>query len=68
MDATVKGHRKETLEASTLEAEVAAWRSKRGARPVSICGIVPVVRLRRRVRPTSWSSFSVDRTLAAAPR
>ena len=38
---------------SSLEAEAAAWCSKRGERPVSVTGKVPVVRIRGRAhRPT----------------
>jgi len=49
---------------SSLEAEAAAWCSKRGRRPVSVTGKVPVVRIRRRAGPGS----SADRPLAAASR
>ena len=38
---------------SSLEAEAAAWCSKRGRRPVSVTGKVPVVRIRRRAGPGS---------------
>lgn len=49
---------------SSLEAAAAAWCSKRGRRPVSITGKVPVVRIRGRAGQGS----SVDRPLAAASR
>ena len=49
---------------SSLEAEAAAWCSKRGRRPLSLSGKVQVVHIRRR----AGASSSLDRPLAAASR
>lgn len=64
MRATIKDRSKSAVESLSLEAEVAAWRSKRTLRPVSTTGKVPVIRIRRRVRP---ASSSVPSVVAAAP-
>lgn len=55
-------------ESLTLEAEVAAWRSRRGSRPAPIAGKVHVLRIRRRARPTSCADLSADGPPAVAPR
>ena len=67
MRATIedRGKKAETL---TLEAEVAAWRSRRSSRPASIAGKVHVVRIRRRAGPTSCADFSADSPPAVVPR
>lgn len=59
--------RNQEAESLSLEAEAAAWRSKRAGRPDTVAGKVPVVRIRRRARPGSWQA-PASRPLAAAPR
>ncbi|MBP1294274.1 hypothetical protein ABIF26_005494 [Bradyrhizobium elkanii] len=68
MRATIEDRSKSAVESLGLEAEVAAWRSKRNLRPLCTTGKVPVVRIRRCVRPASLSALSADRPLAAVPR
>jgi hypothetical protein len=68
MRATIEGGDEHPAESLSLEAEVEAWRSNRALRPVSTNGKVPVVRIRRRIRPASWSGRSADRALAATAR
>jgi hypothetical protein len=68
MRATTEDCSKSAVESLGLEAEVAAWRSKRNLRPVCTTGKVAIVRIRRRARPASWSALSADRPLAAVPR
>ena len=67
MRVTIEGRGK-NAESLSLEAEVEAWRKRRALRPVSTNGKVPVVRIRRRVRPALWSGPSADRALAATTR
>lgn len=64
MRATIEGYGEETPKPLGLEAEVAAWRSKRGSRPTSVPGKVPVVHIRRRLRPSSSSGGSAGRSPA----
>jgi len=52
---------------SRLEAEAAAWGSRRAGRPDTVAGKVPVVRIRRRALLDTWPG-SVDRPSATAPR
>lgn len=59
MRATIRGRNQEAAKPLSLEAEAAAWRSKRNSRPDRIAGKVPVVRIRRRAGPASWPA-SVD--------
>jgi hypothetical protein len=68
MRTTIEGRGKNAAEFSSLEAEVEAWRANRALRAVSMTGKVPVVRIRRRVRPALWSGPSADRALAATTR
>ena len=53
--------------ASRLEAEAAAWRSRRAGRPDTVAGKVPVVRIRRRALLATWPG-SVERPSATVPR
>lgn len=68
MRATIEGGAKNAAQSSSLEAEVEAWRNNRALRSVSTTGKVPVVRIRRRVRPASSSGSSADRAIAATTR
>jgi hypothetical protein len=52
---------------SRLEAEAAAWRSRRARKPDTVAGKVPVVRIRRRALMAAWPA-SVGRPSATAPR
>ena len=52
----------------SLEAEAAAWRSKRCVKPATVVGKVAVVRIRRRLRPSSWSGASAGHPLAVERR
>ena len=68
MRTTIEGRGKNAAESLSLEAEVEAWRKNRALRHMSTTGKVPVVRIRRRVRPAPWSGPSADRALAATTR
>lgn len=68
MRTTIKGRGKNAAESLSLEAEAEVWRKNRALRSMSMTGKVPVVRIRRRVRPASWSGPSADRVLAATTR
>jgi hypothetical protein len=68
MRTTIEGRGKHAAGSLSLEAEVEAWRRNRALRTVSTTGKVPVVRIRRRVLPASWSGPSADRALAATTR
>jgi hypothetical protein len=68
MRATSEGGDEHAAESLSLEAEVEAWRANRALRTLSTTGKVPVIRIRRRVRPASWSGPSADRAIAAAAR
>jgi hypothetical protein len=57
MRATMKGRNPQAAKPLSLEAEAVAWRSKRNNRPDTIAGKVPVVRIRRRAVPSSWSAL-----------
>jgi hypothetical protein len=58
---------REAAETSNLEAEAAAWRSRRARKLDTVAGKVPVVRIRRRALMAAWPA-SVDRPSSAAPR
>jgi hypothetical protein len=58
---------REAVETSNLEAEAAAWRSRRTRKLDTVAGKVPVVRIRRRALMTAWPA-SADRPSSAAPR
>jgi len=58
---------REAVETSNLEAEAAAWRSRRSRKLDIVAGRVPVVRIRRRASMAAWPA-SVDHPSSAAPR
>jgi hypothetical protein len=64
---TVDDRAPESAESPSLEAEAAAWRSRRIGNPDSVAGKIPVVRIRRRALMTARAP-SVDRPSAAEPR
>jgi hypothetical protein len=64
MRAASDDHGTEAAKCLSLEAEVAAWRSKRSGRPETVAGKVPVVRIGRRARPGSLT----NRMLQASTR
>ncbi len=68
MSATIEGSGVDAADTSSLEAEVAAWRSKRNLRPRSTIGKVPVVRIHRRTPPASWSGPPRARAIQPAAR
>lgn len=68
MRATIEACGEEATKPLGLEAEAAAWRSKRGSRPTSVTGKVPVVHIRRRLRPSLSSGSSAGRPLAVERR
>jgi hypothetical protein len=57
----------ESAESSSLEAEAAAWRSRRARKPDTVAGKVLVVRIRRRALMAARAAW-VDRPSATAPR
>ncbi|MEH2673859.1 hypothetical protein DXU07_32205 [Bradyrhizobium elkanii] len=61
MRATIEDRGGEAAGSPSLEADAAAWRGKRGGRPVAIAGEVLVVRIRRRKRSVSSPVSSADR-------
>jgi hypothetical protein len=64
MRAASDDHGTEAAESLSLEAEVAAWRSKRRSRPETVAGKVSVVRIGRRARLSSLT----DRMLQSGTR
>jgi hypothetical protein len=68
MRKTAEGRAHKVTGSLNLEAEAAAWLTKRTATPETIAGKVPVVRIRRRSRAASWPASSVSRPVAAVPR
>jgi len=58
---------REAAETSNLEAEAAAWRSRRTRKLDTVAGKVPVVRIRRRALMAAWPA-SADRPSSVAPR
>ena len=68
MRTTIEGRGKNANESLSLEAEAEAWQRNRALLPETTTGKVPVVRIRRRIRPAPWSGPSADRAIATTTR